>query len=53
MEYVMLKYPKDVVISGNCGKGVAINYKTINGLSHTFTGNVKCLGQFWIGPSPL
>ena len=47
------KVPKDVVISGNCGKGVAINYKTINGLSHTFTGNVKCLGQFWIGPSPL
>ena len=47
------KVPKDVIISGNCGKGVAINYKTIDGLSHTFTGNVKCLGQFWIGTSPL
>ena len=30
--------------SGNCGKGVTINYKTINGLSHTLTGDVKCLG---------
>ena len=39
------KVPKDVIISGKCGKGVAINYKTINGLTHTFTGNVKCLGQ--------
>jgi hypothetical protein len=39
------KVPKDVIISGKCGKGVSINYKTINGLSHTFTGNVKCLGH--------
>ena len=39
------KVPKDIIISGKCGKGVAINYKTINGLSHTFTGNVKCLGH--------
>jgi hypothetical protein len=39
------KVPKDIIITGNCGKGVAINYKTINGLSHTFTGNVKCLGH--------
>ena len=39
------KVPKDVIISGKCGKGVAINYKTVGGLSHTFTGNVKCLGH--------
>jgi hypothetical protein len=39
------KVPKDVIISGNCGKGVTINYKTINGLSHTLTGDVKCLGN--------
>ena len=39
------KVPKDIIISGKCGKGVAINYKTIGGLSHTFTGNVKCLGH--------
>lgn len=39
------KVPKDVIISGKCGKGVTINYKTIGGLSHTFTGNVKCLGN--------
>ena len=39
------KVPKDIIISGKCGKGVTINYKTINGLSHTFTGNVKCLGH--------
>ena len=39
------KVPKDIIISGKCGKGVSINYKTINGLSHTFTGNVKCLGH--------
>ena len=39
------KVPKDIIISGKCGKGVAINYKTIGGLSHTFTGNVKCLGN--------
>ena len=39
------KIPKDIIISGNRGKGVAINYKTINGLSHTFTGKVKCLGH--------
>jgi hypothetical protein len=38
------KVPKDVIISGNCGKDVTINYKTINGLSHTLTGDVKCLG---------
>jgi hypothetical protein len=24
---------------------VAIHYKTINGLSHTLTGDVKCLGH--------
>jgi hypothetical protein len=39
------KVPKDVIISGNCGKDVAILYKTINGLSHTLTGDVKCLGH--------
>jgi len=39
------KVPKDVIISGQCGKGVTINYKTINGLSHTLTGDVKCLGH--------
>jgi len=39
------KVPKDVIISGNCGKDVIINYKTINGLSHTLTGDVKCLGK--------
>ncbi|MGC2427618.1 MAG: hypothetical protein WA421_11325, partial [Nitrososphaeraceae archaeon] len=39
------KVPKDVIISGNCGKDVTINYKTINGLSHTLTGDVKCLGN--------
>ncbi len=39
------KVPKDITISGKCGKGVAINYKTAGGLSHTFTGNVKCLGH--------
>lgn len=39
------KVPKDIIISGNCGKAVQINYNTINGLSHTFTGNVKCLGH--------
>ena len=38
------KVPKDVIISGNCGKDVAIHYKTINGLSHTLTGDVTCLG---------
>jgi hypothetical protein len=38
------KVPKDVIISGKCGKGVIINYKTVNGLTHTFTSNVKCLG---------
>ena len=39
------KVPKDIIISRKCGKGVLINYKTINGLSHTFTGNVNCLGH--------
>ena len=39
------KVPKDVIISGNCDKDVTINYKTINGLSHTLTGDVKCLGN--------
>ena len=39
------KVPKDVIISGECGKDVTINYKTINGLSHTLTGDVKCLGH--------
>lgn len=35
------KVPKDVTISGNCGKDVTINYKTINGLSHTLTGGCQ------------
>jgi hypothetical protein len=39
------KVPKDIILSGQCGKGVKINYRTVNGLSHTFTGNVKCLGH--------
>ena len=40
------KVPKDIIISGNCGTGEhKIYYDTIKGLSHTFTGNVKCLGH--------
>jgi hypothetical protein len=38
--------PKNIIISGNCGTGEhKIYYETIQGLSHTFTGNVKCLGH--------
>jgi hypothetical protein len=40
------KVPKNIIMSGNCGTGVhKIHYETISGLSHTFTGSVKCLGH--------
>jgi hypothetical protein len=40
------KVPKNIIISGNCGTGEhKIRYETIRGLSHTFTGSVKCLGH--------
>jgi hypothetical protein len=40
------KVPKNIIISGNCGTGEhKIHYETIRGLSHTFTGTVKCLGH--------
>jgi hypothetical protein len=40
------KVPKNIVISGNCGTGEhKIHYETIQGLSHSFTGSVKCLGH--------
>ncbi len=39
------KVDKNVIFSGKCGKDVAINFKTINGTSQTFTGNVTCVGH--------
>jgi hypothetical protein len=53
------KVDKDIIISGKCGEGVAIYFKTINGTggdvatnfkitngtNQTFTGNVKCVGH--------
>ena len=39
------KGDKNVIISGKCGNDVVINFKTINGTSRTFTGNVKCVGH--------
>jgi len=53
------KVDKSIIISGKCGEGVAIDFKTIsgtggdvatnfkitNGINQTFTGNVKCVGH--------
>jgi len=53
------KVDKSIIISGKCGEGVAIDFKTIsgtggdvatnfkitNGTNQTFTGNVKCVGH--------
>jgi hypothetical protein len=41
------KVPKNIIISGNCGTSNQhkVHYETIRGLSHTFTGTVKCLGH--------
>jgi hypothetical protein len=55
----LTKGDKNVIISGKCGEGVEINFKTIsgtggdvaknskitNGTNQTFTGNVKCVGH--------
>jgi hypothetical protein len=41
------KVPKNIIISGNCGTGQQhkINYETVQGLNHIFTGTVKCIGH--------
>jgi hypothetical protein len=41
------KVPKNIIISGNCGthNQHKIHYETIRGLSHVFSGTVKCLGH--------